>query len=228
MKLQSVIHSDVDIRVGTPVFVGTRVPVPSLFEHLEAGDSIDDFLEGFAKTLAFGRAGQLHPPMRRLFQRVRHWLPAAIWMALIFAGSGDLLSDRRTSRFIGPILRWFAPNLSEDAMRRVRLVIRKGMHMAEYAVLATLLLRGLTRAPRIWPAYWRAQHARWALTFCVVYAVSDEIHQCFVPSRYGSPVDVAFDTAGALLGLAVVRGVLRAGWVPVAEPGTGLPETKGT
>jgi uncharacterized protein (DUF433 family) len=32
---------------GTPVFVGTRVPVQGLFDHLEAGDSIEDFLEGF-------------------------------------------------------------------------------------------------------------------------------------------------------------------------------------
>ncbi|MCI0419252.1 MAG: DUF433 domain-containing protein [Acidobacteria bacterium] len=32
---------------GTPVFVGTRVPVKSLFDHLEGGQSIDDFLEGF-------------------------------------------------------------------------------------------------------------------------------------------------------------------------------------
>lgn len=47
MKLESVIRSDVDILGGTPVFVGTRVPVQSLFDHLEAGDSIDDFLEGF-------------------------------------------------------------------------------------------------------------------------------------------------------------------------------------
>jgi uncharacterized protein (DUF433 family) len=47
MKLESVIHSDPDILGGTPVFVGTRVPVQSLFDHLEAGDSIDDFLEGF-------------------------------------------------------------------------------------------------------------------------------------------------------------------------------------
>ncbi len=47
MKLESVIHSDPDILVGTLVFVGTRVPVQSLFDHLEAGDSIDDFLEGF-------------------------------------------------------------------------------------------------------------------------------------------------------------------------------------
>jgi uncharacterized protein (DUF433 family) len=45
--LESVIHSDLEILGGTPVFVGTRVPVQSLFDHLEAGDSIGDFLEGF-------------------------------------------------------------------------------------------------------------------------------------------------------------------------------------
>lgn len=32
---------------GTPVFRGTRVPVQTLLDYLEAGDSIDDFLEGF-------------------------------------------------------------------------------------------------------------------------------------------------------------------------------------
>ena len=47
MKLLSIIHSDPEILGGTPVFIGTRVPVQSLFDHLEGGDSIDDFLEGF-------------------------------------------------------------------------------------------------------------------------------------------------------------------------------------
>ena len=47
MRLSSVIHSDPEILDGTPVFIGTRVPAQSLFDHLEAGDSIDDFLEGF-------------------------------------------------------------------------------------------------------------------------------------------------------------------------------------
>ena len=32
---------------GTPVFCGTRVPVQTLFEYIEAGDTIDDFLDGF-------------------------------------------------------------------------------------------------------------------------------------------------------------------------------------
>jgi uncharacterized protein (DUF433 family) len=47
MDKHPVIHSDPAILGGMPVFVGTRVPVQSLFDHLESGDSIDDFLEGF-------------------------------------------------------------------------------------------------------------------------------------------------------------------------------------
>jgi len=43
----SVICSDPDVMGGTPVFCGTRVPVQTLIEYLEAGDSIDEFLEGF-------------------------------------------------------------------------------------------------------------------------------------------------------------------------------------
>ncbi|MBD2301891.1 MULTISPECIES: DUF433 domain-containing protein [Nostocales] len=42
-----VIHSDPDIMGGTPVFVGTRVPMKTLLDYLEAGDSIDEFLDHF-------------------------------------------------------------------------------------------------------------------------------------------------------------------------------------
>jgi len=41
------ITKDSEIMHGTPVFRGTRVPVKTLFDYLEAGDSIEDFLEGF-------------------------------------------------------------------------------------------------------------------------------------------------------------------------------------
>jgi uncharacterized protein (DUF433 family) len=47
MQREEIIHSNPEVLGGTPVFIGTRVPVRSLFDHLEAGDSIDDFLEGF-------------------------------------------------------------------------------------------------------------------------------------------------------------------------------------
>src|SRR5258706_15215517 len=42
-----IVHSDPDILGGTPVFVGTRVPVKSLYDHLEAGDALDEFLDSF-------------------------------------------------------------------------------------------------------------------------------------------------------------------------------------
>ena len=47
MKQHPIYHSQPEILGGTLVFIGTRVPIQSLFDHLEAGDSIDDFLEGF-------------------------------------------------------------------------------------------------------------------------------------------------------------------------------------
>jgi uncharacterized protein (DUF433 family) len=43
----SVIHSDPATLGGTPVFVGTRVPAQTLFDYLEAGDSLDEFLHQF-------------------------------------------------------------------------------------------------------------------------------------------------------------------------------------
>ena len=47
MHLNQIVHSDPDILGGTPVFVGTRVPVQSLFDHLEGGDTLDEFLHQF-------------------------------------------------------------------------------------------------------------------------------------------------------------------------------------
>jgi uncharacterized protein (DUF433 family) len=44
---QAIISRDRDVMGGAPVFSGTRVPVQTLLDYLEAGDSIDDFLEGF-------------------------------------------------------------------------------------------------------------------------------------------------------------------------------------
>ncbi len=47
MPRESVVVSDPEILGGTPCFRGTRVPVDSLIDHLEAGDSLDDFLDNF-------------------------------------------------------------------------------------------------------------------------------------------------------------------------------------
>lgn len=44
---KTVVHSDPDILGGTPVFVGTRVPVQSLFDYLEGGETVDEFIRQF-------------------------------------------------------------------------------------------------------------------------------------------------------------------------------------
>jgi uncharacterized protein (DUF433 family) len=46
-RLNEVVHRDPDILGGTPVFVGTRVPVRSLFDYLESGETLDEFLHQF-------------------------------------------------------------------------------------------------------------------------------------------------------------------------------------
>ena len=59
----AVVHGDPEILSGTPVFVGTRVPVQSLFDYLEGGDTVDEFLRQFPSVtraqaiaaLEFGR-----------------------------------------------------------------------------------------------------------------------------------------------------------------------------
>jgi uncharacterized protein (DUF433 family) len=47
MNIGEIIVIDKDILSGQPVFKGTRVPIESLFDHLEAGVSLDEFLEDF-------------------------------------------------------------------------------------------------------------------------------------------------------------------------------------
>jgi uncharacterized protein (DUF433 family) len=47
MRWENVVTTDPEIMGGTPVFTGTRVPVESLIQHLSAGDTLEDFLEGF-------------------------------------------------------------------------------------------------------------------------------------------------------------------------------------
>ena len=46
-QISEIVHSDPDILGGAPVFVGTRVPVQSVFDYLEGGETLDEFLRQF-------------------------------------------------------------------------------------------------------------------------------------------------------------------------------------
>jgi len=63
-ELQGIIHSNPEIMGGTPVFVGTRVPLQNLIDYLEGGESVEDFLDVFPtvkreQVIAVIEAGKL-------------------------------------------------------------------------------------------------------------------------------------------------------------------------
>ena len=126
---------------------------------------------------------------------LKSWLPVIAWMVFIFVGSTDLLSAAHTSRFIGPFLRWFSPDVSDATIASVQIVVRKCGHLTEYAILAALLYRALRRH--------RDRVLIISFIVAALYAALDEFHQSFVASRTGSPWDVTIDCIGAAIGLAI-------------------------
>jgi uncharacterized protein (DUF433 family) len=66
----SVIHSDPEILGGTPVFVGTRVPVQTFVDYLEGGYTLDGFLENFPSVRREQATAFLEQATRALLERV--------------------------------------------------------------------------------------------------------------------------------------------------------------
>lgn len=125
-------------------------------------------------------------------------------MGCIFFASTDVFSSPHTSRFLGPLLRWLFPFLSEQVVDSLVFDIRKCAHLTEFAVLALLVWRALRKPIRRDPRPWRWTEARLALLCVMLYASSDEFHQLFVPSRQAAIGDVLIDTTGGATGLLVL------------------------
>jgi uncharacterized protein (DUF433 family) len=68
---QAVIHSHPEILSGTPVFVGTRVPVRNLIDYLESGDSLEDFLRSFPSVSREQAVAALELASEALMARAR-------------------------------------------------------------------------------------------------------------------------------------------------------------
>src|SRR5580693_6801898 len=117
----------------------------------------------------------------------REWIPVVLWGALIFTLSTSAFSAINTAKVFDPIIRWLIPGISAASVDVCHMLVRKAAHFTEYGVLFWLLVRGpMVRRPYL------------ALMLCVVYALSDEGHQMFVPDRTASLYDVALDSSGAL------------------------------
>ena len=137
---------------------------------------------------------------------LRRYLPLLLWLAFISYASSDSFSAGNTSRIIGPLIRWLFPDASPDSLLVVHMITRKLAHFTEYAILGFLAARAFRTSER--PAI----NSRWfliSLTLIVVYALADEYHQSFVPTRTGTIYDSLIDIVGGVTALILVK---KTGW----------------
>lgn len=92
------------------------------------------------------------------------------------------------------------PELPLVLNKTVDFITKKAGHVTEYGVLAFLLWRAIS-GEREWPAL---SSFGGAFIFSLLYGVSDEFHQTFVPGRTGRLTDVGFDALGVLLALGLI------------------------
>jgi VanZ family protein len=123
-------------------------------------------------------------------------------MAFIsFASTGNF-SAGNTSRIIGPLVLWLFPEISPETLLTIHGITRKIAHLTEYALLGILAARAFRGSSR------EGLRERWflaSLVLVIVYALLDEYHQAFVPSRTGTIYDSLIDIAGGFAALLIVR-----------------------
>ena len=139
-------------------------------------------------------------------RRALAWLAVVAWMGLIFYLSSQ-------------------PVLPEHPSGAVDYVSKKAAHLMVYAVLAALWWRALAREG-LSPGWAFAL----ALAASVLYGLSDELHQTFVPGREGRLTDVGYDLLGAALALAILgrwRGLRRLLGARSPRPRRALPAGRG-
>ena len=133
------------------------------------------------------------------------------WMGLIFymssqqGGESSGLSNKIVSKLFS-LFPFLGDPYDEkaDVFLTFSLIVRKGAHFTEYLILAVLAFFFISSYYVNVGAYMFS----WA--FATIYAITDEIHQHFIPGRVAAPLDVCVDSAGALFGVYLVFLVMRA------------------
>ena len=132
--------------------------------------------------------------------RLSRYGPLVLWAVLIFVGSTSVLSASHTSVLLRVFL-WIFPQASEATLATIHFLLRKAGHFTEYAILALLAARALRTSTR------ELLRTRWfwlSLLLVVVYALGDEFHQSFVPSRTASIYDSMIDSVGGFVALVLL------------------------
>ena len=150
------------------------------------------------QTLSWTREGA-HSSTR---QRLWRYGPLLLWLVVISLASTSEFSAANTSQLVRPLLLWLFPNLSEARLAAVHFLTRKAGHFTEYAVLAFLAQRSFISSSHAFiQRYW----FQLGLLLVVIYALLDEFHQSFVPSRTASIYDSVLDVSGGLTVLLIFK-----------------------
>lgn len=114
------------------------------------------------------------------------------WMVLIFFLSHQPAteSNELSTGIISLIESWFP---SGFGLHNLNFIVRKGAHFSAYFILGLLVSSSLRKVG--------IQSFKLALLICVFYAISDEVHQVFIPGRSGEVGDVIIDSIGAFVGV---------------------------
>lgn len=131
------------------------------------------------------------------------WAVVLLWMAAIFTLSSQPAADsNKLSKGITEVVLEAIDNIipeKEFDVDDFNNIIRKNAHFFAYLLLGGLVLNALRLSlNRSW-----GYRAFIAVAICGPYAVSDEIHQMFVPGRSAQLRDVLIDTSGALVGIVI-------------------------
>ncbi|MFX3628632.1 MAG: VanZ family protein [Ectobacillus sp.] len=136
--------------------------------------------------------------MRKCFS----WIYVLLWMVLIFylssqpATMSNKLSTGITEMIVEKVEQ-IAPDMEFD-IRAFNHIVRKNAHFFIYLVLGVLVANALKRS-----GVQGYRRIGLALLICVLYAISDETHQLFVPGRGAQVKDVFIDSSGASVGIGV-------------------------
>ncbi|MEO7971531.1 MAG: VanZ family protein [bacterium] len=135
-------------------------------------------------------------------RRIWRYGPLLLWLVLISFASSSEFSALNTSQVFRPLILWIFSNLSEEGVAALHFFTRKLAHFSEYAVLGMLSARAFAGSGN---DFIRRRWFQVALFLILCYALLDEFHQSFVPSRTASIYDSAIDVAGGLTALLVFR-----------------------
>ena len=138
------------------------------------------------------------------------WSLAILWMGLIFYFSHQPASESSElssgiTEVIVDMVNTIAPDkdivLNYD---NISFLIRKSAHFGVYLILGLLVSNGLILSKMS-----RARVMYLAFLICVLYAISDELHQLFIPGRSGQISDVLLDSTGGLGGILLMSAIRR-------------------